>query len=284
MSDLWLPKSSEDLEALPASDVISRQTRGLRAVVKTGPGVLIMYARDLAEKVICAQFALDEAALPVPRILYYPGDPHHVVTVQNLIAEQPLVDSVWYICMEQVPGVSLDKVIDTMTVEELDHVAAQLKLLLLCMRTIQSKTLGSVSEGPYRNTFFPPNVSPKRSFTSVEEFIDQYRSLFTFIAGGNMDSVSHAYVDTLLSPFPRDCPMYFTHGDLLPKNIMVQGSTVTALIDWAEGGFYPEFWEYCRMHDRNFMTPGWAHILQAIFPGERRTKEIDGSDQLLDII
>ena len=48
--------------------------------------------------------------------------------------------------------------------------------------------------------------------------------------------------------------------------------------------YYPEFWEYCRMHDRNFMTPGWAHILQAIFPGERRTKEIDGLDQLLDII
>ena len=99
----------------------------------------------------------------MPRILYYPGDPHYVVTVQDLIAEKPLVDSVWYFCMEQVPGVSLDKVIDTMTVEELDHAAAQLKLLLLRMHTVQSKTLGSVSGGPYRNTFFPPNVSPERS-------------------------------------------------------------------------------------------------------------------------
>ena len=85
MSDLWLPNSRKDLEALPASSVISQQTLGyspvvLRAVVKTGPNVLIKYARDLAEEVLCARFALEEAALPVPRILHYPGDPHYVVT------------------------------------------------------------------------------------------------------------------------------------------------------------------------------------------------------------
>ena len=86
MSDLWLPNSRKDLEALPASSVISQQTLGyspvvLRAVVKTGSNVLIKYARDLAEEVLCARFALEEGALPLPRILYYPGDPHYMVTV-----------------------------------------------------------------------------------------------------------------------------------------------------------------------------------------------------------
>ena len=132
--------------------------------------------------------------------------------------------------------------------------------------------------------FFKPYIAPEHAFTSTAEFIDYYRFLLTNVPGGNVNPVSRAFIDNLLRPFQRDAATYFTHGDLLPKNIMVQGSTVTALIDWAEGGFYPEFWEYCRMHDCQFMTPGWAHVLQAVFPGERRTTEIDALDQLLAAI
>lgn len=38
-----------------------------------------------------------------------------------------------------------------------------------------------------------------------------------------------------------------THGDLVPRNILVrEGGHVAAIVDWEMAGFYPEYWEYAR--------------------------------------
>jgi hypothetical protein len=58
---------------------------------------------------------------------------------------------------------------------------------------------------------------------------------------------------------------------------MVEGSTITGVIGWADAGFYSEYFECRRMHDPNFMTPGWKSVLQAVFPGEPREMEINWS-------
>ena len=80
--------------------------------------------------------------------------------------------------MEKVPGVSLDKVIDTLTVEQMGHVASQLKSILAQLHSVESpKVLGSASGGPYRNEFFLPHVAPKHAFSSVGEFLDHYREM-----------------------------------------------------------------------------------------------------------
>lgn len=44
-------------------------------------------------------------------------------------------------------------------------------------------------------------------------------------------------------------PIVFTHNDLLPPNIMITPGPdpkVAALIDWAQSGWYPAYWEYCK--------------------------------------
>lgn len=65
-----------------------------------------------------------------------------------------------------------------------------------------------------------------------------------------------------------------THGDLLPRNILVEGSKITGILDWETAGYYPEFWGYCEMHGPGWMTPARACVLGRIFPGPRREKEI----------
>ncbi|KAF8344458.1 hypothetical protein F5887DRAFT_886285 [Amanita rubescens] len=152
--------------------------------------------------------------------------------------------------MEKIHDVSLDKVIDTLTVEQLSHIASQLKSILAQLRSVESsQILGSVSGGPYRNEFFPPH-----------------------------------YTESLLSRIPRNAAIKFTHGDLLPKNIIMEGSRVTGIVDGATGGFYPAYWEYCRMHGPFFMTPGWKLVLQEVFPGEPREREINAVSKLLQAI
>lgn len=52
----------------------------------------------------------------------------------------------------------------------------------------------------------------------------------------------------------RTHPIVFTHGDLAMRNIMVQGDTITAVLDWESAGWFPAHWEYCKML---FADPQW---------------------------
>lgn len=54
------------------------------------------------------------------------------------------------------------------TVEQLSHIASQLKSILAQLRSVESsQILGSVSGGPYRNEFFPPHGNtPSRASES----------------------------------------------------------------------------------------------------------------------
>lgn len=45
--------------------------------------------------------------------------------------------------------------------------------------------------------------------------------------------------------------MKFAHADLHPANIIICGppgsQTIAGLIDWGQSGWYPDYWEYCKM-------------------------------------
>ncbi|KAF9029205.1 hypothetical protein BDP27DRAFT_1306516 [Rhodocollybia butyracea] len=159
--------------------------------------------------------------------------------------------------MEKCPGVSLDTVIDTMTLQELTHIASQLQTILAEMQRPRSKTLGSITGKRYDNCFFPPHVLPSHAFSSY----------------------SRPVVKTASSR-----PIRFAHADLLPRNIMVDGMTITAVIDWATAGFWPGFWEYCRMHNPEWASPGWDRVLGLVFPEERRSEEIKAACYLNRIV
>ncbi|KAJ3757016.1 kinase-like domain-containing protein [Lentinula raphanica] len=147
--------------------------------------------------------------------------------------------------MEEIPGVQLKEVIDTLTPVQLEHVASQIKGILTEMHSLSASYIGSVTGGPFRNLyFFPDAIRPQHAWTK------------------------------LLANFPQDCPIYFSHGDLVPRNILVEGSTITGIVDWSMAGFYPEFWEYCRMYDESEQSEGWSQVLSMIFPGPRRDEQI----------
>jgi hypothetical protein len=155
-----------------------------------------------------------------------------------------------------------------MSSTELDHIADQFLNVLKEMRSYMSETIGSVTGGPYNNRFMTFPWTPSHTFKSTTEYLDYYRDMFLDICGPE-------FVEELFSHFPTDTQVHLTHGDLLPHNILVEGSKITAIIDWETAGYYPEFWKYYRMHDQGLMTPAWGRVLAPMFPGPRRDKEID---------
>lgn len=259
LSETWLPKNVEDLAALAPENIVYRGPAS--RVVRTAPGVLIKYSgHELSEEVRCAEFALRHTSIPIPRVIHYPQHAR-----------------VWYICMEEAPGISLDKTINSMSTLQLDEIASQLKDVLTQLQSVNSKSLGSVTGGPYRNQFFPEQVAPTHAFSNVGEFLDAYRDILMLFC-------TEVFTEALLSRFPRSSSIAFSHCDLLPRNIIVSGSTITAIVDWRTAGFYPDYWEYCRMNDPHSMTPNWAYVLKSIWPGPPRQTEIDAVHELTQII
>jgi thiamine kinase-like enzyme len=45
--------------------------------------------------------------------------------------------------------------------------------------------------------------------------------------------------------------IYFTHADLTLGNIIISGipgsQRIVGVIDWEQAGWYPEYWEYCKL-------------------------------------
>jgi thiamine kinase-like enzyme len=61
-------------------------------------------------------------------------------------------------------------------------------------------------------------------------------------------SQDSTWVD-LVARFIRALPAHdivLTHSDFSPRNILVRGDQVVAILDWEMSGFYPEFWEYVK--------------------------------------
>ncbi|QPG97625.1 hypothetical protein C2857_006631 [Epichloe festucae Fl1] len=57
----------------------------------------------------------------------------------------------------------------------------------------------------------------------------------------------------------------FTHGDLVPRNIIVRNGRVAAIIDWGFAGWYPEYWEFTKGHYDFFPKEDWLrHFRQAV--------------------
>jgi hypothetical protein len=99
--------------------------------------------------------------------------------------------------VEKYPGVPLEAVIDDMSADALDHIAEQLKSILAVMSKFTSKSLGSVTGGPYRNFFYPGHLYPKYPFSSSGEFIDSYRQILLLFC-------TETFTESLLSQLPRN--------------------------------------------------------------------------------
>jgi hypothetical protein len=48
-------------------------------------------------------------------------------------------------------------------------------------------------------------------------------------------------VEVLFSCFSMEAKVHLTHGDLLPRDIPVQGSKITGIIDQETARYYPDF-------------------------------------------
>jgi len=72
---------------------------------------------------------------------------------------------------------------------------------------------------------------------------------------------------------PPSSRSVFTHTDLNPKNIMVDGAKITGILDWETSGWYPEYWESLNMGNPLRPYGDWRERTIKYMPEECRNAE-----------
>ncbi|KAF4500229.1 Phosphotransferase [Fusarium agapanthi] len=157
--------------------------------------------------------------------------------VYDIITKRPIAR---VMISERVPGVPLVDVWQNMSQAEQVSIKEQLRAQIEQMRTLVQPCIGRVDKQPTRNiynTTFARHCGPFQD----EEAFDNW--CLDRLTGGTIQRWKWKRV---LERQRRKSTGRFvlTHGDLSPRNIMVDGSTITGIIDWELGGFYPEYVEY----------------------------------------
>lgn len=187
--------------------------------------------RDLTEYHNLQYLADHACDLPIPK-------PHGLVSLGDFYA----------MFLSYIPGVTLDKVWSFLPHETKSSLQAQLHKIFAKLRRIKQDDgvrLGGVNgEGvkDYRimEIFAYKDITTAKGFDELQ-FSAKHRA-------------SPCYVKLLRSFLKKENETLrgsvFTHGDFKKSNIMVRQDptnhntfTVTGIIDWEDGGFYPEYYE-----------------------------------------
>lgn len=161
------------------------------------------------------------------------------------------------ILMDFVDGECLEEAWLSMDVEQKQSVAEQIGRIVATMRQAapDQRSIGAFG-GPARDCRQISDYSGG-PFADEAEF-----NLFVLDLLRGTPSLIRS---TLVEALNVDSQIVFTHGDLTPRNIIVKGDRVQALLDWEYAGWYPEYWEYVKFFDRPTGCKDWKEYAETIF-------------------
>ncbi|KII84734.1 hypothetical protein PLICRDRAFT_94891 [Plicaturopsis crispa FD-325 SS-3] len=143
-----------------------------------------------------------------------------------------------------------------------DSLIAQLHEFVSQLRAINpppSPAICSVLGGPIYDS--------RIEYHPVGPFADEDEMNWYVRIGMPMEQL-RTYSPICYEAHSRRHPLVLTHADLAPRNIMVDGDTVTGIIDWEMCGWYPAHWEYIKA-DRTCTNPaykGWRDRIREFVP------------------
>ncbi|KFA45567.1 hypothetical protein S40293_06591 [Stachybotrys chartarum IBT 40293] len=231
-----------------ANDVLIFKNQNL--VVKIGQSSMVKFEEALAMRAIKKAFPNND--IPVPEVF---GWRKH--------------DSLNFIYMSYIPGITLREAWPDFTEQDKSRVCNELREIVSILRRLNQPEsppfIGSVNKGPMTDRFFRYDYEEGPLY-SVEAFNNLLVAAATRQPYGPQEILKPPQHDEI----PNNSDVYFTHGDLTLNNIMISGSAgsykIEGIIDWEQAGWYPEYWEYCKMlyaidYEHEFREAGWAQTI-----------------------
>jgi aminoglycoside phosphotransferase len=215
----------EELFAMIADGEVLWELFGCK-VIKVSATIVVKVGREVdrfQDEVALMEFVKQSTSIPIPEVFGF----HHNE------------DDECFIFMSYVEGCTLESSWPSLGLEDRKTIESQLAGYFAELRSLPSPNpvaLGSLATRICRDA-----RRMERQFQSIssERQFNEFLGKFTF----RRDS---EFARMLLSCLKDSHRIVLTHGDLQPRNILVQGDRVTGIVDWELGGWYPEYWEYVK--------------------------------------
>lgn len=205
------------------------------------------------------------------RVIKGPCDPPEVEAMQYIASHTtvpvPRIQAVHtdkkgriYIEMEYVRGDDLDRIWDDLSTHQKDIIFADLRKHISSLRELQPPRPGIVSSA-LQNPAYDGRIGA-RFYGPMNQ--DEFHSL----ARGRlrMEDVAQFLGKEVAKVHTARYQTHFTHADLAPRNIMVRGGRVAAIVDWAYAGWYPEYWEFTKAHYTYYPGDDWEEYVRVAIP------------------
>ncbi|CAI7671898.1 unnamed protein product [Penicillium palitans] len=180
-----------------------------------------------------------------------------------------------YFLMTQVPGRPIGQLLNTMTDEQVENAVTDLKRYIAELRAIPNEAskfqICNSEGGGILDWRIPDSQSENLRFHTETDFHNYLTEMMTDDTR-KQAAKSHAIPHAIV----------FTHGDLNPRNILAENGRITGIVDWENAGFFPEYWEYTKMHYTVRSLIRWlADVVDKVFEGYR--DELHVEDMLSDL-
>lgn len=258
MSGYQLPSTTEIL----AATTLLTPPDAAHNVAKLDENLVAKYGRQVSlVEAETMQYVAEHSHVPVPKVHWTSTDP---VTQQN------------FVIMDFVPGQTLESLLPSLTRKERDDVARLIKNAIDKLRDIpEPGYLGSVGRKACSHGMFwgPDGPDPLMSGPFENEAAFNEGLLRKLATMPHMHPSYLQFLRRLFSEAFNGHRTVLTHGDLQPKNIMIQrigskedgsGLFDISLIDWETSGWYPEYWEYCHSIIMGRFKPDWLEMVEKI--------------------
>lgn len=215
-------------------------------VVKTGDCVRLAEAAAM-------KLVRDLTTIPVPQVFnaYKDDDSGHIRIVMEFI-EGDVLDDVW----------------DEFSHDQKMDVIQQLRGFFSQLRHIKSSFIGSVDGTACEDQLFTDEIGAYGPYEDEHAF---NQGIATALQRSQHGAWVNMVSDMVLKSL-HGHEVVMTHGDFCPRNSIVQGTKVVAVLDWELSGYYPEYWEYVKALYRPAWESGWikdgavGKIIQPYFP------------------
>jgi hypothetical protein len=175
---------------------------------------------------------------------------------------------------ERIDGMTLESAWPDFTPEQKQFVLGQLQTITQELRRLSPE---DVPKSPliYDRFFWPRTEHSEYKYPTVDIEADFMRQIALTVerTSGVFDPNWTRLLSRLLRRLPTGLGMVFTHGALHPENILVDGNgKIVCITNWAESGFYPVFWEYCKAHvfawESRFIMEGGLDCVLRPYPAQ----------------
>jgi aminoglycoside phosphotransferase (APT) family kinase protein len=212
-----------------------------RTIIRISNNLVVKSGNLRSHEAQTLRFIKANTTIPVPKV--------HDIHWQD--------DQVVSFVMDYMPGRRLDEAWPTLDSTQKLSIADELHSYINQLRNLRGTYIGAINHG--KAIIGQIDSLEGGQFTSEQEFNE-------FILGDIVPSAPELLRHYARFALSDDHEIVFTHADFAPRNILVDGGCVTALLDWEYAGWYPEYWEYVQALRQLRPMKDWPEYLARILP------------------